>query len=205
MNAEALAALITAIFTSIVGPIAVHYAKAAVESRKKKKDPLSESIMVNHMITEKLEKVREQFESDRIWLLQFHNGGHFYPTGKSIQKFSMVYELLSPSVVPCQHQFQNIPVSLFSKAINQLHSGNTVSVISVDPTLNVNGGFTTEIAGSGVRSSYIVPIFNIKGEFVGIVGMDYVEDGKELTAENISDLGLEISTIGGVLNDYLKG
>ncbi len=203
METEIIVALITAVLTSIVGPIAVHYAKQYNDSRKKKEDPLTESLRVNQMINEKLEIVKKEYQADRIWMLQFHNGGHFYPTGKSIQKFSMVYELLNPSVVPCQTQFQNIPVSLFSTAINHLGEGHTLQIPNTSENDSRFEGITSVVTGAGVESTYLFPIFNIKGEFVGIVGIDYVEAVNCLSEEVIKSISLETSTIGGVLNNYL--
>ena len=104
MSSELVVALVTAVLSSIIGPIAVYYVQQLTE--KKKKDFLGESMETNELIIGKMESIREDYKSDRVWLLQFHNGGHFYPTGKSIQKFSMVYEVMGNSVVPCQHQFQ---------------------------------------------------------------------------------------------------
>lgn len=203
METEIIVALITAVLTSIVGPIAVHYAKQINDSRKKKEDPLTESLKVNQIINEKLDVVRKEYNADRTWMLQFHNGGHFYPTGKSIQKFSMVYEMLNPSVVPCQSQFQNIPVSLFSIAINKLLDGIIIEIPNaVDDDVRFEG-ITSVITGAGVESTYIFPIFNIKGEFVGIVGIDYVENQTTLSTDQIKSISLETSTIGGVLNNYL--
>lgn len=204
VNTDIIVAIITAVTTSILGPIAVHYAKELAERNKKKKDPLSESIKVNQMITEKLEDIKQSTKSDRIWLLQFHNGGYFYPTGKSMQKFSMVYELLEPSVVPCQNQFQNIPVSLFSRAINHLSAGNTIHIEDTDVDDQKFEGFTSVIFGAGVLSTYMIPIFNIKGDFVGIVGIDFVEEITILDEEKLKLIRLEVTTIGGVLNNYLS-
>jgi hypothetical protein len=203
MASEVLVGLVSVIVTSIVGPIAVHYAKEYSEKKKKKVDPLSESLKVNQMINEKLENIKEEHDIDRIWLMQFHNGGHFYPTGKSIQKFSMVYELLKQSVVPCQHQFQNIPVSLFSRAINYLSEGHMIKIQDTDKGESKFEGFTSVIAGAGVKSTYMFSIFNIKGEFVGIVGIDYVESAKSVDDDKLKLIELEVSTIGGVLNNYL--
>lgn len=203
MSTEMIVAIITALLSSTIGPIAVHYAKELAEKKKKKSDPLAESLKVNQMINEKLEEIKQDFDSDRIWLLQFHNGGHFYPTGKSIQKFSMVYELLKPSVVPCQSQFQNIPVSLFSTAINHLSEGNTLAISNTEEDESKFEGITSVVFGAGVKSTYLFPIFNIKGEFIGIVGLDYVDHLKDFSPDDIKSINLEVSTIGGVINNYL--
>jgi hypothetical protein len=201
MTSELIIGLTTAVLTSIIGPIAVHYVTIITE--KKKKDPLGESIKLNELITEKMESIREDFKSDRVWLLQFHNGGHFYPTGKSIQKFSMVYEVLSNSVVPCQHQFQNIPVSLFSKGINTLHKGNVVSIEDTMMSDKQYEGFTSVVPGAGVKSTYIFPIYNIKNEFIAVVGVDFTENKTSLDISQLVEIEVEVSTIGGVLENYL--
>ena len=201
MTSELVIGLTTAVLTSIIGPIAVHYVTKLTE--KKKKDALGESIKLNELITEKMESIREDFKSDRVWLLQFHNGGHFYPTGKSIQKFSMVYEVLSNSVVPCQHQFQNIPVSLFSKGINTLHKGNVVSIEDTMMSDKQYEGFTSVVPGAGVKSTYIFPIYNIKNEFIAVVGVDFTENKTSLDISQLVEIEVEVSTIGGVLENYL--
>lgn len=202
MSNELIVALITAVTTSIIGPIAVHYVN--LWTTIKKKDPLSESIEVNDTINNKLENIKAEAQADRVWLVQFHNGGSFYPTGKSIQKFSVVYEILSTGVVPCQHQFQNIPVSLFSKSINSLHKGIVISIPDTSIENRQFEGFTSVIPGASVKSTYLFPLYTIKDQFVGIVGMDFCNKKKEISDKQLVDLELEMSAIGGVLNNYLK-
>lgn len=203
MNTELIVAIITAVTTSILGPIAVHYVKLITEKRKKK-DPLEEAIEANQLITDKLEQVKDMSSADRVWLLQFHNGGYFFPTGKSIQKFSMVYEMAEQGVVPCQHQLQNIPVSLFSRSINNLHKGFVISIPDTSIENKQFEGFTSVIPGAGVKSTYMFPVYTIKNEFCAIVGIDYVAKKKNLSDEDVTDIDLELSTIGGVLNNYLN-
>ena len=202
MNTELIVAGITAITTSIVGPIVVHYVQVMLEKRKK--NILTASIEINQLIDTKLDEVKRALNADRIWLIQFHNGGNFYPTGKSIQKFSIVYELVSTSIVPCQSQFQNIPVSLFSRAMNHLHKGKTITIPDTSVADRQFEGFTSVVPSASVKSTYLFPLFNIKNEFIGIVGVDYVEKKKDLAEAALVNMELEISTIGGVLNNYLS-
>jgi hypothetical protein len=202
MDTAILVAGITAVTTSLLGPLTVHYVTKMMAP--KKPDTLSDALEVNRIITDKLDQVKTLVEADRIWLLQFHNGGNFYPTGKSIQKFSMVYELLNNDVVPCQSQFQNIPVSLFSKQINALHKGEIISVKDATVGNSHYDGFTSVISGSGVKSTYVFPIYNIKGDFVGIVGLDYHDVKTDIVTVKLTDIELEVSTIGGVLGNFLS-
>ncbi len=60
------------------------------------------------------------------------------------------------------------------------------------------------VYGASVKSTYMFPLYNIKDEFIGIVGLDYVNRKKDIKEKEITDIDLEISTIGGVLNNYLK-
>ena len=121
-----------------------------------------------------------------------------------IQKFSMVYELLNNDIVPCQSQFQNIPVSLFSKQINALHKGEIISVKDTNTGDSHYNGFTSVISGSGVKSTYVFPIYNIKGDFVGMVGVDYHGVVTDILGKKLTDIELEVSTIGGVLGNFLS-
>jgi hypothetical protein len=202
MSTELIVAIITAVTTSVVGPVVVHYVQSVVD--RKKKDTLLDAIESNQMINDKLDQIKKEIHSDRIWLIQFHNGAHFYPTGKSIQKFSMVYEIVSSGVIPCQTQFQNIPVSLFSKSIHTLYKGNTIAIPDTAIADKQFEGFTSVIHGASVKSTYMFPLYNIKSEFIGIVGVDYVSKKRELKEKELNDIDLELSTIGGVLNNYLK-
>jgi hypothetical protein len=76
----------------------------------------------------KLDAIKEEFKADRIWITQFHNGGNFYPTGKSMAKFSVIYETVNIGVGSIQNMFQNIQVNLFSKSINELLENNSIQI-----------------------------------------------------------------------------
>ncbi len=63
-----------------------------------------------------------------VWVTQFHNGGNFYPTGKSMAKFSIMYETVNSGVSSVQTNFHNIPVNLFSKSINELLNNDIIEI-----------------------------------------------------------------------------
>lgn len=191
----------TVVTSSVVGPVVVEYFKRKFE-KKHPVDPLGEALHVNTQIIDKLEDMRDLFSAERAWLVQFHNGGHFYPTGKSIQKFTMVYELLKDGYPPCQHQFQGIPVSLFSKPINKLYNGEHVIVDSTDNGVQ-NFGITNYISEGAVANSYMFPVKTLDDSFVGIVGLDF-ENQIFLGSEDLKRLEIAIAAMSGVLCNYLK-
>ena len=94
--------------------------KHLAKQSEKKRDKIKETIVDSTLITDELEEIREEFKSDRVWISQFHNGGNFYPTGKSIQKFSIFYEVDKLGIQPVSHTFNNIPCSLYPHAFNHM-------------------------------------------------------------------------------------
>ena len=86
----------------------MEWIKAKIKKEEVKESTVKEAIDLNELVDNQLDQMIDELECDRIWIGQFHNGGHFYPTGKSIQKFSIFYEKMSPDVSAIQHIFQQI-------------------------------------------------------------------------------------------------
>ena len=203
MSIEIIVGVITVFISASVGPISVEWVKNWIESKKNiKNDPLKESLEINRLVIDRLESIKEIYNADRVWLIQFHNGGHFYPTGKSIQKFSMVYEQLKDGYQSCQYQFQNIPVSLCSRTIKKLYDGHHISSNS-NGNNSAKYGITNVISESQVTDSYMFPIITIKDTFIGVIGLDF-KHNTLLNEDNLRQIDIDIATIGGVLMDYLK-
>ena len=127
--------VIVAFITGVVGPTSIMFLKHYLSSRKKKPDLVHETLKVSELVNTKIEHIKEEFNADRVWVTQFHNGGNFYPTGKSMAKFSVIYETVHPGVASIQSNFHNIPVNLFSKSINEIKCNafieNTLSYSSL--------------------------------------------------------------------------
>lgn len=196
-------ALISAGLTSIVGPIIVHFIQLATD-KKSNKDLIKESLETNVLVENKVESIKEKYNADRVWVAQFHNGGHFYPTGKSIQKFSMFYETVSLGTSSIKMNFQNIPVSLFSRSINQLSEKDEVIIPDFSNKDIESYGLQYIADETECKSTYLFAIRNIEGRFIGIAGIDYIHNKVELGEDEIAHLSLEVSTIGGVLMGLLN-
>jgi hypothetical protein len=196
-------ALISAGLTSIVGPIIVHFIQLAT-NKKSNKDLIKESLETNVLVENKIESIKEEYKADRVWVAQFHNGGHFYPTGKSIQKFSMFYETVSLDTSSIKMNFQNIPVSLFSRSINQLSENNEISISDFKDKTSEAYGLQYISEQTECKSAYLFAIRTIEGRFIGIAGIDYVHRKHKLNDIEIAHLASEVSTIGGVLMGLLN-
>ena len=201
MSTELIVALVSSALTAVVGPIAVHVVKTQLD-KKEKKDILKESIENNTLISNKVEEIKEAMKADRVWITQFHNGGTFYPTGKSIQKFSMFYETVSHGTESIQSSFQQIPISLFSKSINHLLTDDIIAIPNFKDETIATYGLKYIAEESGCKSGYLFAIRSIDGKFVGILGVDYVKHKTNLSQDDINHLLVEATTIGGVINKH---
>ena len=108
--------VIIAFITGVLGPLSVLFLKSYLDKRKKKPDMVHETLRVSELINQKIEHIREEFHADRVWVTQFHNGGNFYPTGKSMAKFSVMYETVNTGVSSIQTNFHYIAEESGSKS-----------------------------------------------------------------------------------------
>lgn len=191
--------IISVLVSSIIGPTIVEYIKKIFE--KKVFDPVKDGLEVNVQVEEKVQSIKEQYKADRVYILQFHNGGVFYPSGKSIKKFSMFYESVSKKSTAIQTQFQNIPISLFSKCLEQLANNDVIAISNFeDPTIE-KYGLQYSAESNGTKSAYLFSIKSIEGKFIGLMGVSYMEI-LPLSQERVNHLAVEASSIGGVLNQH---
>ena len=192
-----------AFITGVIGPIAVLYIKHVLDSRKKKPDMVMDTLRVSELINQKIDHIRDEFNADRVWISQFHNGGNFYPTGRSMAKFSIMYEAVSSNASSVQSNFKNIPVNLFSRSINQLLQNDVIEVADFKDETIATYGLKYVAEETGCKSSYLFAIKTIEDRFIGILSVEFTKRKTRLDMEDINHLQNHASSIGGVLMTYL--
>jgi hypothetical protein len=201
---ENLAMIIVAFITGVLGPISVMYIKYLLDKRKKKPDMVMDTLRVSELITHRIDHIRDEFNADRVWISQFHNGGNFYPTGRSMAKFSIMYETVSQNAGSVQSNFKNIPVNLFSRSINQLLHNDVIEIADFKDETIATYGLKYVAEESGCKSAYLFAIKSIEDKFIGILAVDYTKKKTKLDIESINHLQNHASSIGGVLMTYLN-
>ena len=198
--------LLGAFLTGVVGPILyLIISKHLAKQQEKKRDKVKETIVNTALITDEIEEMREEFESCRVWISQFHNGGNFYPTGKSIQKFSIFYEVTKTGISSVSHTFNNIPTSLYPHAFNHMLNDEQKGIFINDfkdkkvATYGLKGAADSV----GTKSSYVIPLFTLDEKFIGCLGMDYVSRKKKLTKDQWEHLQIKAGRISGYLSSHL--
>ena len=200
---ENFATVAVAFITGVIGPIAVLYIKHVLDSRKKKPDMVMDTLRVSELINQKIDHIRDEFSADRVWISQFHNGGNFYPTGRSMAKFSIMYESVSSNASSVQSNFKNIPVNLFSRSINQLLQNDVIEVADFKDETIATYGLKYVAEETGCKSSYLFAIKTIEDRFIGILSVEFTKRKTRLDMEAINHLQNHASSIGGVLMTYL--
>lgn len=195
--------LIIAFITGVISPVTVILLKNRLD-KKNKPDMVEEALQVSELVTTKIDEIREGLKADRVWVTQFHNGGHFYPTGKSITKFSVMYESVNTGVSSMQNSFQNIPVHLFSKSMNQLVSSDTIEISDYKDETIATYGLKYIAEDTGCKSGYLFSIKTIDGKFIGVLGVDYTKKKTKLDDDVINNIMIHASSLGGVLMNHLK-
>jgi len=196
--------VIVAFITGVLGPVSLLYVKNLLDKRKTKPDMVTEALKVSELITSKIDHIKEEFKVDRVWVTQFHNGGHFYPTGKSMAKFSIIYESVNPGVSSIQTSFQNIPVNLFSRSINQLLENDVIEIPDYKDETIATYGLKYVAEESNCKSGYLFSIKTIDDKFIGTLGLDFTKRKTKLDMESINHLQVHATAIGGVLMGHLN-
>jgi hypothetical protein len=198
---ELIIPIVIAIITSVVGPALVEWIKKKVEN--KPKDPLGDAIYHNTIIEHQLDLIFKELECDQIYIAQFHNGGHFYPTGKSIQKFSIFYEVVAPDTPSLKITFNNIPVSLFSKPLSILYE---TGEIAIEDTIHIveEIGLKPFCPTNVYKSIYLLSITDLDDKILGVMGIYYTQKKHKIDKDEWIFIRQKLGAIGNLMSNYLN-
>lgn len=163
---------ITSITSIVVALIGKDYFRKREKRRytDKSKEDLLEQIEKDEIVHLALRDVRRQFQADRIYVWQFHNGGNFY-TESAMQKASITYERCSDGLERKSEKYQNILVSLFSWYMKQVIT-NKAYYSNMEEIEDI--GIRSICSGNGTRSHVASPMFDDKNHLIGILCLDWV-------------------------------
>ena len=192
--------IIVALITAVVGPIIVNWVKLKME-KPDKNTPMREALEASTLVDNQLETILDELECDRVWLQQFHNGGHFYPTGKSIQKFSIFYEKSTPDLPHLQHTFQNIPVSLFPRVLSKIYKDTELAIDDISTAEDTYGleYMTTQF---GTKSVCMLGLYSLDDHLIGVLGISY-KNSHKLKRDEWILVRQKAGVIGTLLSEYL--
>ena len=148
------------------------WCKGKIKERKDKVFNYDPNLHSNVMTA--LEYMRQETEADRVYILEFHNGEHYF-SGRSQQKFSCTYEVVSEGISREVQDLQNIRISSMHYLIKDVVQGETFMCKNVEEFCD-DLSFKSFMETRGVMSMFARPIKTLNGKIIGIVVMDFVKD-----------------------------
>lgn len=201
MSIDSVSQVLIAFITGVLGPILLQYVKTALAKKEVKKDPLVEDFEYDAIVDEQIENLRCELDYDRVWIEQFHNGGHFSVSGRSMNKFSMFYETVAVGISKNMSQFQNVPTSLFAKSLNEISKNGDLTVEDFEDDFKAHYGLRDMAESTGCQSIYIIPLKRPSdNKMLGLMGVEHVKEQHKFTpAEKarVKEIG---SFLAGVLS-----
>lgn len=163
---------ITSITSIIVALIASGVFKTWQDKKKEKKsrEGLIARIKKDEIVHFALRELRRLYNCDRIFIIQYHNGGNFY-TESPMQKSTMTYERCSDGLEKLSDKFQNVLVSHFTWYIK-----NMIDEKMFYSDLNKIEDISTRafLSSYGTQSHVACPIYDRDKHLIGMLGMDWV-------------------------------
>ncbi len=205
-NSSLLGLILGLFIITALGPILVYWFKRKIDSLFKPKPIPKKEININHCIETQLSLIYKELECDRVWVSQFHNGGCLYPTGKSIQKFSIFFEKSNPEYESLAHTIKDYPISLFPKILCDLYRDGEILMYKVDFNKNddLNNSIQMLSPQKDTKSIYLFAIENLSGDFMGMLGVEYIEEPYTLDKEDFSFLKIKLGVIGSLMTKLLE-
>lgn len=196
--------VLVALITSVIAPVLMQIVKHFLFKSKKSTDTKTEDIVVvklqqENQIVERLEKIRKKYNVDRVWVAIFHNGTHTF-SGKSVQKFSLIYESVKRGISIEGPNTQNLPTSLFSSLFNEVATKGIYRIIDTSVTGSAgNSSLEGFFESRGIKSFLAVSMLDIEDKIVGLLCIDSVHDIINLTDKDIESIKYEAGVIAGYL------
>ena len=202
---EILETLITSITSITVALITAGFFKRYFDRNKENssKKKLVKQIEKDELIHFTLREMRRKYHTDRIYIIQFHNGGVFY-TSSPMQKASVTYERSSDGLERISDHIQNVFVSHYTWFIKQTIAGE---LFYIDCEQVEDVATKALMRKFGVQATASVPIYDIDDHLISVLVLDWVfseipkdfiKDG-EFTSEFKDELTVDSESVGNLI------
>lgn len=165
LNTELTKILVSSLVTLVGGILSWIIKYKYSEYRTRKTDRiLNQSKLVQTILEHQL----ETYGCQRAFIMQRHNGGKF-KSGKPMNKLSTTYEALEEGISREFKEYQNLPISLYTRFIEQVNKHEAMySVVDDIEDILTRAFFSLR----GAKSAIVFPIKQ-GSELLGIVGFEW--------------------------------
>jgi len=167
------------------------------KNRKTKPKSIKEASWYDAMINRVLFNLRNDLESDKVFVARFHNGGYFH-SGIEMKKHTVTHETpASYSYAPMQYTLCGILNSRYPEAILQLATTGSFTMYDIENCPDKN--FAQDMKKFGYESVYLFLIEQFEKRTEGFIGVGFSKNTviKEGGREKVKD---KMETLIGLLN-----
>lgn len=152
-------------------------------------------IELSDQIDKMLDAVLMKYDSDRVTVFEFHNGGKSI-IGCDFMKKSITHEVTSVGTRHIIQTIQSIPVSLHGKWNRVISSGEIVRCPSIDCVRQKDYSLWASIVDRGTKSIYEFPL-DENGIVFGALCVEFCKKEVILNEEQINDIRNQAARISG--------
>ncbi len=200
-----LETIVTSVTSITVALIAAGFFKKVSDRNKENssKKKLVKQIEKDELVHFTLKEIRRKYHADRIYIIQFHNGGIFY-TNSPMQKASVTFERCSDGLERVSDHLNNIFVSHHTWFIKSTLSE---SMFYTDCD-NIEDVATKALFRKfGAQATAAVPIYDIQEQLVSIMVLDWVFSeipndfmkNEEFTQEFREEMVVDAESVGNLI------
>lgn len=164
--------LITSVTSIVVALVGAGFFRRMNEQKLKvkSKEDLMQQIQKDEIVHLAIREIRRRYNSDRVYIWQFHNGGAFYTTSP-MQKISITYERCSDGLERKAEKNQNHLINNFSLYIKDVMDQK---MFFADVNNIEDIALRSLTLSLGTRSHCAVPIYDKQDHLVAILALDWV-------------------------------
>lgn len=132
-----------------------------------------------------LDRIRKDLEADRVFLAKFHNGdkrNEVYP-GDIFQVYTIISESLADGVSSEKGYFSNIPIGFYKTVLDKILHNKWMFINDINKIQSNELRYV--LRHLGIKSYGAVGIFNVSDDMLGILGIEFVKERKDITQEHL--------------------
>lgn len=143
---------------------------------------------VRVILKEHLNRFKEKFEVDRVYIVKFHNGNELNETypGNVFQVASIIEESLNTGVSSEMIHLKDIPTTFYKSIFDEVLNTGKIIIDDVEDIKNSDIKFV--LRNYGVSSLAGVGIFDDNDDMVGIIFIEYVGKQQNINREDVEQL-----------------
>jgi len=141
---------------------------------EKKSKQLNYDPNLHGSVISALEFTKSETEADRVYVMEFHNGENYF-SGKSQQKLSCTYEVVSEGI-SCEYaSLQNIRISNMHSMVQYIAMEKPFICEDVEKYTD-DISFKSFLQEKGVQSLFAQPVKSLNGKILGVIIIEYVKE-----------------------------